>query len=361
LIYCNYRQTYRKFPKFTKTHLFSSYFCSPKNADMLNIAIIAGGDSGEYDISMKSGKQVEIHLDRKKYRPFLVEIRGKEWTCHIKEKKISVDKNNFSIQVDGSVIRFDAVFNAIHGTPGEDGRLLGYFDLLKIPYTSCGVTTSALTFNKSFCKKVVASFGVKTAKSVHLFHDSYDPEDLIRKEIPFPCFVKPNNGGSSVGMSKVNRPEDLAAALEKAFREDPEILVEEYIRGRELTCGVIRTTNEVMAFPVTEIISKKDFFDYEAKYKDNLAEEVCPAKIPQPVAGECRKISIDTYKRLNCAGVVRFDYIWTGDALFFLEVNTVPGLSEQSIVPKMAIANGWTMTELFSRMIDECIKLPLNG
>ena len=322
---------------------------------MLNIAIIAGGNSGEYDVSMKSGKLVELHLDRERYHPFFVEIQGQEWVCHLQEKKIPIDKNDFSIHVDGKKTRFDVVFNAIHGTPGEDGKLQGYFDVLGIPYTSSGVTTSALTFNKSFCKKVVASFGIHTAKSVHLLSDSPDPVGAIWEEISLPCFVKPNNGGSSVGMSKVNQPEELEPALEKAFKEDTEILVEEFIKGRELTCGVIRSGDTVTAFPVTEIISKKEFFDFEAKYHENLAEEVCPAKIPASVSDECQSISADLYKRLNCDGVVRFDYIYSNDRLFFLEVNTVPGLSEQSIVPKMAVANGWSVKELFTRMIEECV------
>jgi D-alanine-D-alanine ligase len=328
---------------------------------MLNIAIIAGGNSGEYEISMKSGKQVETHLDRSRFTPFLIEIRGQKWFCFMKGEKIPVDRNDFSISGNGRKIQFDAVFNAIHGTPGEDGRIQGYFDMLGIPYTSCNVTTSALTFNKSFCKKVVASYGVRTARAVHLFTGSPDPQETILKSVTFPCFVKPNNGGSSVGMSMVKLPEELESALLKAFREDPEVLVEEYINGREITCGVIRSGGEVIAFPVTEIISKKEFFDYEAKYQEDLAEEICPALIPSEVRDECQAVSVDLYKKLNCDGVVRFDYIHNEDGLFFLEVNTVPGLTEQSIVPKMAAAFGWTMQELFTRMIGECLKTGKNG
>jgi D-alanine-D-alanine ligase len=323
---------------------------------MINVAIIAGGDSGEYEISIKSGRQVEEHLDRKRYIPFLIEICGKDWVCHLDGKKTTVDKDDFSISPGGKKINFDVVFNAIHGTPGEDGKLQGYFDMLGIPYTSCGVTTSALTFNKSFCKKVVGSFGVQTAKSVHLFHDSPDPVKTILEELTFPLFVKPNNGGSSVGMSKVTNEGDLQQALGKAFHEDPEILVEEFVKGRELTCGVIRSEGKVIAFPVTEIISKKEFFDYEAKYQDNLAEEICPAKVDKEISDKCRQLSVELYGRLNCRGIVRFDYILRGDELCFLEVNTVPGLTEQSIVPRMIRAHGWQVTELFSRMIEECKK-----
>ena len=322
---------------------------------MLNIAVVCGGYSGEFDVSVKSGGQVFLHLDKEQYHPYLIEIRKDEWICRMDGKEIPVDKNTFSMEIGGKTIRFDTVFNAIHGTPGEDGKLQGYLDMLGIPYTSCGVTTSALTFNKSFCKKVVASAGIKTANSVHLFRDTPDPVYAIWEEIGFPCFVKPNNGGSSVGMSKVNRAEEMEAALEKAFREDEEVLVEDFIEGRELTCGVIRSQGEVITFPVTEIISKKDFFDYEAKYMEGLAEEVVPAQVDPDVSEKCRKISAVLYGKLNCRGVVRFDYIYSNYEFYFLEVNTVPGLSEQSIIPKMARAHGWTLTELYSRMIAEAI------
>jgi D-alanine-D-alanine ligase len=322
---------------------------------MLTVAIVAGGDSGEYEISIKSGQQVFIHLDRKKFNPFLVEIRGDKWLWKHENHEIMIDKNDFSLVLDGNKIEFDVVFNAIHGTPGENGKLQGYLDMLGIPYTSCGVSTSALTFNKSFCKQVVAAYKIKTAKSVHLI--SYDPpsEGAILKEIRFPFFVKPNNGGSSVGMSLVRRNEDLKPALEKAFSEDDEVLVEEFIRGRELTCGVLRTHGQVIAFPVTEIISKKEFFDFEAKYTEGLASEVVPAEIPIAVSDECRRISRFLYQRLNCRGVVRFDYIYDGEHFYYLEVNTIPGLTEASIVPKMARAYGWSMTDLFTKLIEECM------
>lgn len=328
---------------------------------MLNIAVIAGGDSGEYPISMKSGQQVVLNLDPLKYKPWLIEIRGKEWMCHKEDQDLPVDKNDFSLVYDGKKILFSAVFNAIHGTPGEDGKLQGYFDMLGIPYTSSGVTTSSLTFNKDFCKKTVAADGVKMAKSIHLFTDTPDPETAILNGLKLPLFIKPNNGGSSVGMSKVNTAGEIGTALEKAFREDPGILVEEFISGRELTCGVIGTQGEVIAFPVTEIISKKEFFDYEAKYHAELAEEVCPAHVPDMISTEVQRIAKDLFGKLNCAGVVRFDFILHGEDLYFLEVNTVPGLTNESIVPKMARAYGWSMQELFSRMIEDCLRKGRKG
>jgi len=323
---------------------------------MLNVAIVCGGDSGEYDVSVKSGGQVFYHLDRELFNPSLVIISKQGWFYRTEEKEIAINKDNFTFLLDGENICFDVVFNAIHGTPGEDGKLQGYFDMIGIPYTSSGVTTSALTFNKSYCKKVVASMGVRTANSVHLFRRTLDPVYAIWEEIAFPCFVKPNNGGSSVGMSKVNKAEDLEVALEKAFHEDDEVIVEDFIPGRELTCGVLRSEGKVIALPVTEIISKTAFFDYDAKYQTGLAEEVVPADITEDISEKCKNISIDLYDKLNCRGVVRFDYIYSNYEFFFLEVNTVPGLSEQSIVPKMVRAKGWPMREFYTRLLNECLK-----
>jgi D-alanine-D-alanine ligase len=322
---------------------------------MLNVAIVCGGDSGEYEVSVKSGGQVLYHLDRKQFNPYLVVISKHGWFCRIDEKEIAINKDKFTFILEGKTIRFDVVFNAIHGTPGEDGKLMGYFDLIGIPYTSSGVTTSALTFNKSYCKRVVASMGIRTANSVHLFSHTVDPIYAIWEEIAFPCFVKPNNGGSSVGMSKVTKAEELEIALQKAFHEDDEVIVEDFVAGRELTCGVLRTEGEVIALPVTEIISKTEFFDFEAKYSTGLAEEVVPADISEDVSEKCKNISMDLYDKLNCRGVVRFDYIYSNYEFFFLEVNTVPGLSEQSIVPKMARAHGWAIKEFYTRLLNECV------
>ena len=322
---------------------------------MLNVAIVAGGDSGEHGISIKSGKQVFLNIDRDKFNPFLIGIRGKNWNCLVDGKKIPIDKNDFSLSVGRKKIRFHVVFNAIHGTPGENGKLQGYFDMLGIPYTSCDVTTSALTFNKSFCKNVVSSYGVKTAKSIHLFKNGDNAVKRILEELSLPVFVKPNNGGSSVGMSKVTLKTDLQAALTKAFNEDTEILVEEFIQGRELTCGVLSTEGQIVSMPVTEIISKKEYFDFEAKYKKGLAEEIVPAEVSRHNSERCREMSQLLYEKLNCKGVVRFDYIFTGKIFYFLEVNTVPGLSKASIVPRMARAQGWTFRELITRLITEVV------
>jgi len=322
---------------------------------MMNVAIVAGGDSGEYSISMLSGRQVDQEIDRNLYKPFLIEIKGDEWTCNIDGISYPVDKNDFSLRLLGDHVHFAVVFNAIHGTPGENGRLQGYLDMLGIPYTSSDVTTSALTFSKAFCKSVVAQYGIFTPHSVHLFKRQQEKIATLAHSISIPCFVKPNNGGSSVGMSKVTSADQIPAALEKAFREDEEVLVEEFIQGRELTCGVLRTQGEVVTLPVCEIVSRKEYFDYEAKYTKGMADEIVPAPVSQDVSDECRRISAMLYNLLNCKGIARFDYIYTKDKFYFLEVNTVPGLTEASIVPKMIAAHGWSYTELVTRLLEECI------
>lgn len=321
-----------------------------------NIAIVSGGDSGEYEISVQSGKVVEQYLDLEKYEIYPITIKGSEWIYECPHNNVyEIDKNDFSIKMVGEKIEFDCVFIAIHGTPGEDGRLQGYFDMLGIPYTSCDHVTSAVTFNKHFCKNVVKNFDVKTANSMYLNKDVSQEFD-IQEKLSLPLFVKPNNGGSSVGMSKINTWEELNPALEKAFAEDDEILVEEFIKGREITCGVFKSQNNITTLPVTEIISSKDWFDYEAKYNSSLAEEIVPAQIPADVFKNCQAISEQLYVQLNCKGIVRFDYIYNETGIYFLEVNTVPGLTEASIVPKMLKAQGIRIEDFFNALVEGCLR-----
>ncbi len=322
---------------------------------MITVAIVAGGDSGEYHISMMSGRQVEKNIDRERFDPYLIEIRNDHWKCISKGKEAEVDKNNFTLKRNGKQISFDVVFNAIHGTPGENGKLQGYLDMLKIPYTSSNLTTSALAFNKSFCKRVVDSYGIQIASSVQLNQYQRDSALTLLQDISLPCFVKPNCGGSSVGMTKVTREVDLPDALDLAFAEDDEVIVEKFIEGRELTCAVLRSDGGVVTFPVCEIVTKKEFFDYEAKYSPGLTDEIVPAPVPEEVTRECQRISAFLYNKLNCKGIVRIDFIYSGDSFYFLEINTVPGLTEASIVPKMIEAYGWSYTELVTRMIDEIL------
>ncbi len=321
-----------------------------------NIALITGGWSGEIEISLKSAAVIKNHLDKNIYNVYLIVIERDNWFYHHDENtKIPVDKNNFSTRIDGQEIRFDCTFIAIHGTPGEDGKLQGYFDMLKIPYTACDVFTSSLTFNKYFTNHIVENLGVKVGKmQIIKTGQEFNQPDII-KSITFPCFVKPNKGGSSVGISRVNKAEELQSAIEKAFMHDDEVLVQEFIKGREIACGLIRNNDKMVILPLCEIISKKEFFDYEAKYTDGLADEIVPAPINENLAEKCREISVFLYENLNCKGIVRFDYILDGDEFYFLEVNTIPGLSEGSIVPKMANHIGMSIKELFTMMVEEAI------
>lgn len=321
-----------------------------------NIAIVSGGDSGEYDISIQSGKIVEKYLDKERYDTYAVLIKGKDWYYRCPHNnEYEIDKNDFSLSMVGEKIKFDCVFIAIHGTPGEDGKLQGYFDMLGIPYTTCDHVISALTFNKHLTKQVVGNLGIKTARSVMIHQADPIPAEEVLDTLKLPLFIKPNNGGSSVGMSKVNAAQDLQPAIEKAFKEDDQILIEEFIHGREITCGVLKSKGQVITLPVTEIISKKEFFDFEAKYDPKLADEIVPAQIPAETFTACQEASLHLYRQLDCKGVVRFDYIFNENGLYFLEVNTVPGMTEASIVPKMAIAQGLSLTELFGMMVEEVL------
>ncbi len=258
--------------------------------------------------------------------------------------------------LDGKHIKFDAVLIGIHGTPGEDGKLQGYFDILSIPYTACDAATSALTFNKRYTVAVAAFGGINVARSVHLFKHQDISTASILKDLKLPLFIKPNNGGSSIGMSKVFKEEELPAAIERAFKEDEQVLVEEYIKGREFTIGVFNNKGQITTLPITEVISKKEFFDFEAKYKGE-SEEVTPAQIPAAISSKISETAAKVYKIFNCHGVVRIDFIYDeqSDQPYMLEINTVPGQSEASIVPQQVKAMGWTLKDFYTVLIESSL------
>jgi D-alanine-D-alanine ligase len=254
------------------------------------------------------------------------------------------------------VIRFDAIFIGIHGTPGEDGKLQGYFDLLNLPYTSCDATTSAITFNKRYTTAVAGASGFHVAKSIHLFKANFKIEDAESWGLKFPVFVKPNNGGSSIGMSRVNVKEELQAAIEKAFKEDDQVLIEEFIAGREFTIGVFKSKGAIITLPFTEIITENEFFDFEAKYQGK-SKEVTPAECSQDTADKVRKAAAGIYSVFNCNGVVRMDFIFNeADKMpYLLEINTVPGQSAASIVPQQVAAMGVSLTDFYTILIEEAL------
>ncbi len=321
------------------------------------IALVTGGFSGEAEISYQSVITVNNNIDRQKFDVYIIDITSEGWFYKNDEgENISVDKNDFSVSINSGKINFDGVFICIHGTPGEDGKLQGYFDCIGLPYTSCDAATSALTFNKRYTVAVAAFAGINVAKSLLISRNDIINEEDIFKQLKFPVFVKPNSGGSSIGMSKVNQPsEEIGAALQKAFKEDNQVLIEEFIAGRELTIGVYKTKGEIFTLPVTEIISKKDFFDYDAKYK-GLSEEITPAVVDVSIAEKIKNAARKIYSVLNCRGVVRIDFIYNEEKgePFMLEVNSVPGQSAASIVPQQVKQSGLTLQQFYTALIEEC-------
>lgn len=317
-----------------------------------------GGYSGEHDISIASGQQVYEALDKDRYRIYRIIIDRKGWYGLDNEgRRLAVDRGDFSLMLaDGSRVHFDLAFIIVHGHPGENGVLQGYFDLLGIAYTTCGFYTSSLTFHKGYCNRVVASFGiVKTAKSVLLYHMPDSPTQGALAQLHYPLFVKPAAGGSSVATTKVKNANELLSAIALAFEQDEQVLVEEGISGREFDCGVFFDGNQKHVFPITEIIplNGHEFFDYAAKYQ-GFSNEVCPAECDEAIASHIQEVSAQLYDLLGCRGIVRFDYIYdtATNELYFLEVNTIPGQSSESIVPKQARAMGIDTTQLYQMAID---------
>lgn len=323
------------------------------------IALVAGGYSGEYVISLGTAKTIEQHLDPEQYEVYKIIIDRNEWYHETAAGvRIAVDKNDFSLQVGAQKITFDAAFIAVHGSPGEDGRLQGYFDMIGLRYTTCNAIVSALTFNKSFCNKVLKDYHiVNIANSVVLYKSQPYSLGAIMESLKLPVFVKPNESGSSLGVSKVVSPEQLMGAIDKAFAEDNQVLIEEFIEGRELTIGVYALKGKIYTLPPTEIVSKNDFFDYEAKYTPGVTNEITPAPIDNDVLMQLNRKAEGIYLHLNCRGIVRMDFILnkkTND-LFFLEVNTMPGQSENSIVPQQVKASGMDLKTFYGNLLQEVL------
>jgi D-alanine-D-alanine ligase len=320
---------------------------------MKTIAIAAGGDSSEYEISVKSAGEVGKMLSSK-YIVYIIILRGPNWYWEDPKGRFhNVDKNDFSLVIDENKIRFDGVFVAIHGTPGENGLLQGYFDMIQIPYTSCGMFCSSLTFNKHATKLYLKEYKIQMAHAILIRKKEKPDLTEIINQVGLPCFVKPNDSGSSFGVTKVKNKEELLPGIENAFRESSEVLIESFMKGREVACGVVKTKNKTLVLPVTEIISKNEFFDYEAKYTPGRSTEVTPADLPSSVTDEIQRLSTFIYDLLGCKGIVRVDFIVVGGTPFFLEINTVPGMTKESIVPKMAESAGIALEDLYSMVVDD--------
>ena len=320
-----------------------------------NIAIVAGGDSSEYGVSLRSAAGIESFLSNQPYNTTIVLLRGKDWKAKIEEDKwVEIDKNDFSYTYQGEKHSFDFAYITIHGTPGENGLLQGYFDMIGMPYSCCGVLAAAMTFNKYTCNNYLKGFGVKAAESVLLRKSDvgYQVSDIVEK-VGLPCFIKTNVGGSSFGVSKVKTIEEVEPAIEKAFAEGNEVICEAFMKGIEITCGVYKTKNKAVAFPITEVVTSNEFFDYDAKYNGQV-DEITPARIPDAVRDEVQALTLKIYDLLGCKGIIRVDYILTeGWTINLLEVNTTPGMTATSFIPQQIRAAGLEIGELLSDIIED--------
>lgn len=323
-----------------------------------NIAVITGGEAAEVGIALKSAGVIYKHLNKEKYNVYKILIDGKDWWyLHDETRVAKIDKNDFTLLLNGETVRFDAVFVAIHGTPAEDGKLQGYFDLLGIPYNCCGVLQAALTFDKQRTKEYLSVLGIQTAKAVLGFkNDGIAPfAERIKSQLSFPVFVKPNKNGSSYGASKVDSAEQLEAAIAEGFKYDDEVLAETFLVGREVTNGVFTHNGKVTALPITEIKTKNSFFDYKAKYAGE-SQEVTPAEIGDVWTKKIQETSVKIYEKLGFKGMCRIDYILGESDFHMLEVNSIPGFSEESIVPQQARAVGFTLEEFVGISVEESLR-----
>ncbi len=322
------------------------------------IALVTGGFSGESVISYKSAATIENNIDTDKYIVYKIDINPQGWFYEQPDgTKLAVDKNDFSLKIGNTHVKFDAVLMGLHGTPAEDGKLQGYLDMLGIPYTGCDTATSAITFNKRYGVAVAKMAGIAVADSVHLFnHTPYSTADILQK-LQLPLFVKPNNGGSSIGMSKVLKAEELDSAIQKAFKEDDQVLVEQMVHGREFTIGVYKSAGQIHALPITEVKAHdtKVFFDFEAKYEGH-SSEITPAAINEEIAGKIRTAAKNIYEIFNCRGIIRIDFIYN-DAEgipYMLEVNTIPGQTAASLIPQQVAVAGGNLKDFYSILVEEC-------
>ena len=322
---------------------------------MINIALLAGGNSSEREIALQSAAQVAAAFDVEKYRVWLVDVCGRKFTYRTaKGGEYCVDLNDFSLTVEGEKIVFDYAYIMIHGTPGEDGHLQGYLEMMGIPFSSCDMVSSVITFDKITTKRAVAHTGVGLAKDILLREDDWIAPEAIVAELGLPLFVKPNASGSSCGVTKVKRVEELPEAIFKAFEESSEVLVEEFIAGREMACGILVTADKEWLLPITEVIAKNEFFDYEAKYTAGMSDEITPADIPAELADKLHAMTLAAYKACRCRGLARVDFIVTPEGEpYLVEINTIPGMSGGSIVPKQLREAGISMTEALTAVIED--------
>ena len=324
---------------------------------MKNIAIIMGGYSSEYKISLISGNVVKQYLDKTKYNGFRIHIFKEKWVyVDDNDAEFPIDKNDFSVTVNNEKIKFDCVFNAIHGSPGEDGLMQAYFELLQIPQSSCDYYQAAVTFNKRDLLSILRPYGIKTATSYYLNKGEIINTAEIVKKVGLPCFVKPNKAGSSFGISKVKTEAELPIAIEIAYKEDNEIIIESFLDGTEVSVGVINYKGKITVLPMTEIVSENDFFDYEAKY-EGKSQEITPARISDELTKKVGDTAKRAYEVLKMKGFSRSEFIIVNDEPYMLEMNTIPGLTTESLIPQQAKAAGISLEDLFTNAIELALKI----
>lgn len=317
------------------------------------IAIVAGGDTSEYEVSLRSAQGIYSFIDKEKYTLYIVGMHGLDWHVRLDDgRTLPVDRNDFSFQLDGQKVKFDFAYITIHGTPGEDGRLQGYFDMLRIPYSCCGVLAAALTYDKFACNQYLHAYGVRIAESLLLRQGQTITDDEVVEKIGLPCFIKPSLGGSSFGVTKVKTREQIQPAIAKAFDEAQEVVVEAFMDGTELTCGCYKTRDKSVVFPITEVVSHNEYFDYKAKYNGE-SDEITPARISDELADRVKKLTSAIYDILGAQGVIRVDYIVTeGDKINLLEVNTTPGMTATSFIPQQVRAAGLDIKDVMTDIIE---------
>lgn len=331
-----------------------------------NIAIVAGGDSSEHKVSLRSAAGIYSFLDKERYDVTIVRLQKHDWQVidewRMEEGEMNIlstlplDKNDFSYTKNGQKIKFDFAYITIHGTPGENGLLQGYFDIMAVPYSCCGVLAAALTFNKFACNHYLQDFGIRISPSLLLRKFGPRPTaQAIVNQIGLPCFIKSNVGGSSFGCTKVKTIEQVDPAIDLAFQEGDEVICEAFMKGTEITCGVYKTKNKEVAFPITEVVSKNEFFDYDAKYKGQV-DEITPARIPDAVRDEVQALTLRIYDILGCHGIIRTDYILTeGWTINLLEINTTPGMTATSFIPQQVRAAGLNITDVLTDIIEDTL------
>ncbi len=321
-----------------------------------NVVVIAGGNTSEYEVSIKSGNHIFEQVDGDRYNKYLMILKGRDWHIELDGNTYPVDKNDFSFEHGDRKIMFDFAYITIHGNPGENGMLQGYLDMMGVPYSTCSALCEAMTFDKYTCTNYLNGFGIRTTHPVMLTRGKAYDKAAVLEAVGLPCFVKPNAEGSSFGVSKVKAADEFDAAIEEAFSKCREILVESFLDGTEFTCGLYKVGDKKVVMPVAEVVPKKEFFDYEAKYDASMSDEIIPGRFSEEITDRIQEMASEVYDLLRCEGIVRIDGFVCGDEVIMLEVNTTPGMTANSFIPKMVRVMGIQLRDVITEIIEDKLK-----